>query len=89
MSVYFRQNKLIDCEFFSSCIEADFKAGTVLAYLNEIPRSSYLIVEGTVKAYVLDGQGAERTVAFWEQAILSLAHIFLVYQLQTCFIIRQ
>ena len=62
--MYFRQNKLIDCEFFSSCVETAFKADTVIAYLNEIPRNSYLIVEGTVKAYVLDGQGAERTVAF-------------------------
>lgn len=60
-------------KFISSYPTKAFRAGHTIVYQGEVPRSSYLVLRGTVRIYSLDMRGDESNISF-----ISEGHLFPV-----------
>ena len=60
-------------KFISSFPTKAFRSGRTIVYQGEVPRSSYLVLSGTVRIYSLDMRGDESNISF-----ISEGHLFPV-----------
>lgn len=60
-------------KFINSYPSKAFRSGRTIVYQGEVPRSSYLIINGTIRIYSLDMRGDESNISF-----ISQGHIFPV-----------